>query len=241
VARIVDDSDRRVFIGSCTNSRIEDLRAAARVVQGYTVASRVHAMVVPGSGRVKRQAEAEGLDRVFTRCGLRVARGGLQHVPRHESRHACPRRTVRLDEQPQLRGPTGEGGPHPPRVTGDGCRGGRGWALRRHPAWRYLSLSSARSRSLPDDRSPPPDGVRAAVAHTGNVAALDRANVDTDQIIPKQFLKRIERTGSASILFFDWRFLPTAPPTPPSNSISPIRQGASILLGPPQFRLRIEP
>ena len=44
--------------------------------------------------------------------------------------------------------------------------------------------------------------------HTGTVAALDRANVDTDQIIPKQFLKRIERTGFGQFLFFDWRFLP---------------------------------
>ena len=61
----------RVFIGSCTNSRIEDLRAAAAVVAGKRVASTVlQAMVVPGSGLVKAQAEAEGLDRVFTEAGL---------------------------------------------------------------------------------------------------------------------------------------------------------------------------
>jgi len=60
----------RVFIGSCTNSRIEDLRAAARVVRGHRVASTVSAMVVPGSGRVKRQAEEEGLDRVFREAGF---------------------------------------------------------------------------------------------------------------------------------------------------------------------------
>jgi 3-isopropylmalate/(R)-2-methylmalate dehydratase large subunit len=60
----------RVFIGSCTNSRIEDLRAAARVVQGHRVAQTVRAMVVPGSGRVKREAEAEGLDRVFREAGF---------------------------------------------------------------------------------------------------------------------------------------------------------------------------
>ena len=60
----------RVFIGSCTNSRIEDLRAAAAVVRGYTVSSRVQAMVVPGSGLVKAQAESEGLDKVFTEAGL---------------------------------------------------------------------------------------------------------------------------------------------------------------------------
>jgi 3-isopropylmalate/(R)-2-methylmalate dehydratase large subunit len=60
----------RVFIGSCTNSRIEDLRLAAKIAKGRKVASTVHAMVVPGSGLVKRQAEAEGLDRVFREAGL---------------------------------------------------------------------------------------------------------------------------------------------------------------------------
>src|SRR5206468_2371568 len=60
----------RVFIGSCTNSRIGDLRAAARVVDGRRVSPDVRAMVVPGSAQVKAQAEAEGLDRVFTAAGF---------------------------------------------------------------------------------------------------------------------------------------------------------------------------
>jgi 3-isopropylmalate/(R)-2-methylmalate dehydratase large subunit len=60
----------RVFLGSCTNGRIEDLRAAAGVVRGKTVAKSVRAMVVPGSGIVKAQAEQEGLDRVFTDAGF---------------------------------------------------------------------------------------------------------------------------------------------------------------------------
>jgi 3-isopropylmalate/(R)-2-methylmalate dehydratase large subunit len=60
----------RVFIGSCTNSRIGDLRAAAKVVEGRKVASSVRAMVVPGSQQVKAQAEAEGLDRVFRDAGF---------------------------------------------------------------------------------------------------------------------------------------------------------------------------
>ncbi len=60
----------RVFIGSCTNARIEDLRAAAAVVKGYRVSDRVNAMVVPGSGQVKRQAESEGLDQVFKQAGF---------------------------------------------------------------------------------------------------------------------------------------------------------------------------
>ena len=59
-----------VFIGSCTNSRIEDLRAAAAVAEGHTVAPTVRALVVPGSHRVKSQAEAEGLDRIFLAAGF---------------------------------------------------------------------------------------------------------------------------------------------------------------------------
>jgi 3-isopropylmalate/(R)-2-methylmalate dehydratase large subunit len=60
----------RVFIGSCTNSRIADLRAAAKVIAGRKVADRVHAMVVPGSATVKAQAETEGLDEVFKAAGF---------------------------------------------------------------------------------------------------------------------------------------------------------------------------
>jgi 3-isopropylmalate/(R)-2-methylmalate dehydratase large subunit len=66
----------RVFIGSCTNSRIEDLRAAAAVVEGRHVHPSVRAMVVPGSAQVKRQAEAEGLDRVFVAAGFEWRRAG---------------------------------------------------------------------------------------------------------------------------------------------------------------------
>lgn len=59
-----------VFIGSCTNGRIEDLRAAAEIAKGYKVSDRVTAIVVPGSGRVKIQAEQEGLDQIFTDAGF---------------------------------------------------------------------------------------------------------------------------------------------------------------------------
>lgn len=68
--KITDIAIDRVFIGSCTNGRIEDLRAAARILDGKKVAERVSAMVVPGSGLVKAQAEAEGLDRIFIEAGF---------------------------------------------------------------------------------------------------------------------------------------------------------------------------
>ncbi|HET9741321.1 MAG TPA: 3-isopropylmalate dehydratase large subunit [Terriglobales bacterium] len=67
---IEDIAIDRVFIGSCTNARIEDLRAAAEMVRGYRVHPRVRAMVVPGSQQVKRVAESEGLDRIFQAAGF---------------------------------------------------------------------------------------------------------------------------------------------------------------------------
>jgi 3-isopropylmalate/(R)-2-methylmalate dehydratase small subunit len=73
------------------------------------------------------------------------------------------------------------------------------------------------------------------IRHTGIVASLDRANVDTDQIIPKQFLKRIERTGFGQFLFFDWRFLPDGSPNPAFELNQPIVAGASVLLARRNF------
>jgi 3-isopropylmalate/(R)-2-methylmalate dehydratase large subunit len=68
--RITDITLDRVFIGSCTNGRIEDLRAAAKVVEGRSVHANVSAMIVPGSGLVKQQAEEEGLDVIFKNAGF---------------------------------------------------------------------------------------------------------------------------------------------------------------------------
>src|SRR5499426_3859206 len=68
--KITDIALDRVFIGSCTNARIEDLRVVARVVDGKNVKSSVKAMIVPGSGLVKEQAEAEGLDKIFLKAGF---------------------------------------------------------------------------------------------------------------------------------------------------------------------------
>jgi 3-isopropylmalate/(R)-2-methylmalate dehydratase large subunit len=74
--RIQDIDIDRVFIGSCTNSRIEDLRAAARVAKGHRVNSKVRAMVVPGSQAIKRAAEQEGLDRIFRDSGFEWRESG---------------------------------------------------------------------------------------------------------------------------------------------------------------------
>ena len=70
---------------------------------------------------------------------------------------------------------------------------------------------------------------------TGVAAAMDRANVDTDQIIPKQFLKRIERSGFGQYLFFDWRFLENGQPNPSFELNAARNEGASILLARRNF------
>ncbi len=75
-AKITEINIDTVFIGSCTNSRIEDLRNAADIVKGKKVKSGLRAMVVPGSGRVKRQAEEEGLDRIFIEAGFEWRQAG---------------------------------------------------------------------------------------------------------------------------------------------------------------------
>ena len=77
--------------------------------------------------------------------------------------------------------------------------------------------------------------MRPFTVHTGRVAVLDRANVDTDQIIPKQFLKRVERTGFGEFLFYDWRFLPNGELNTDFELNHPRYHGASILLAGKNF------
>jgi 3-isopropylmalate/(R)-2-methylmalate dehydratase small subunit len=77
--------------------------------------------------------------------------------------------------------------------------------------------------------------MQAFQSHTGRVVALPRANVDTDQIIPKQFLKRIERTGFGPCLFFDWRYLADGSPNPEFELNQPAAAGASILVAGANF------
>jgi 3-isopropylmalate/(R)-2-methylmalate dehydratase small subunit len=73
------------------------------------------------------------------------------------------------------------------------------------------------------------------VKHTGLVATMDRSNVDTDQIIPKQFLKRIERTGFGQFLFYDWRYRPDGQPSPEFELNQPQFANASILVARQNF------
>ncbi|HLZ44969.1 MAG TPA: 3-isopropylmalate dehydratase small subunit [Gemmatimonadales bacterium] len=77
--------------------------------------------------------------------------------------------------------------------------------------------------------------VKPFVTHRGRLATLPRRDVDTDQIIPKQFLKGVERTGYGPALFHDWRYLPDGSPDPRFELNSPAAQGATILVAGPNF------
>ena len=132
--KITDITLDRVFIGSCTNGRIEDLRAVAKVVAGQAAShDGVNAMIVPGSGIVKMQAEAEGLDKIFIAAGFDWREPGCSMCLAMNADRLAPERALRLDLEPQFRGPPGLQGPHPPRLAGHGGGGGDRRPVRRYP------------------------------------------------------------------------------------------------------------
>ena len=106
-----------VFVGSCTNGRIEDLRAAAAVLQGRRIAPSVRMLVVPGSMAVRAQAEAEGLDAVFSAAGAEWRSAGCSMCLGMNPDKLARGRAQRVHLQPQLRGPPGQGRAHPPGLA----------------------------------------------------------------------------------------------------------------------------
>ncbi len=129
--KITDITLDRVFIGSCTNGRIEDLRAVAKLVDGKKVHPDVSAMIVPGSGLVKAQAEAEGLDKIFKAAGFDWREPGCSMCLAMNADQLAPERALRLDLEPQFRRPPGPQGPHASGVAGDGGGGRDRRPLRR--------------------------------------------------------------------------------------------------------------
>ncbi len=182
-----------VFIGSCTNGRIEDLRTAAGVFRGRKVAPSVRALVVPGSEQVRHQADAEGLDRVFAAAGAEWRAGRVQHVPGDEPRQAHPPAALGQHQQPQLRRAARARRADPPGQPGDGRRRRRGRALRRRPAAAGLGGELT--------------AMQAFTTHRGRPVVLDWTDVNTDLIIPARYLKRVERTGYGPLLFADKRYV----------------------------------
>ncbi|PNY24212.1 3-isopropylmalate dehydratase [Tolypocladium capitatum] len=233
----------KVFIGSCTNSRIEDLRAAAHVVRGRTVAANVkRAMVVPGSGLVKAQAEREGLDRVFVDAGFEWREAGCSMCLGMNPDILAPKERCASTSNRNFEGRQGAGGrTHlmSPVMAAAAAIVGRLADVRKlsdyaaadphahaRPHVDERVDDSPHERDVigdqPQDSQPhtntsvmPPAAAAAAAASAGlpkfltlrGIAApLDMANIDTDAIIPKQFLKTIKRTGLASALFHALRY-----------------------------------
>jgi len=230
----------KVFIGSCTNARIEDLRAAAAVVKGRKVAANIkRAMIVPGSGLVKDQAEAEGLDKIFVEAGFEWREAGCSMCLGMNPDILAPKERCASTSNRNFEGRQGAGGRTHlvSPVTAAACA-----IVGKLTDVRKLSDRNATPRKA----TPPPMEVKPHVdervetddderemigdqpedngTHTntlaphtsaglpkftvlkGIAAPMDRANVDTDAIIPKQFLKTIKRTGLGSALFFALRF-----------------------------------
>ena len=138
---------QRVFIGSCTNGRIEDLRAAAAVAKGRKVAAGVGALVVPGSGLVKHQAEEEGLDRIFLEAGFEWREPGCSmclamNADQAETGERCASTSNRNFE-----GRQGTGRQDPSGEPGDGRRRRRHRAPRRRAAARLRATRSGSRKS----------------------------------------------------------------------------------------------
>ena len=145
---------------------------------------------------MKAQAEAEGLDEVFTEAGFDWRSAGLLDVPRDEPRHPRPGERCASTSNRNFEGRQGRGG-------------------RTHLVSPQMAAAAAIEGRFVDIRE---WCMKAVNVIEGNVSVLDREDVDTDQIMPKQFLKRIERTGFGEFLFYDWakepRLGPAAQPDP---------------------------
>lgn len=226
----------KVFIGSCTNSRIEDLRAAAKIVAGRQVAGTVkRAMVVPGSGNIKAQAESEGLDKIFLDAGFEWREAGCSMCLGMNPDILSPRERCASTSNRNFEGRQGAlGRTHlmsPVMAAASAIVGKladvRKFAENATPAkaspkldvLSYVEESDTEEymeRILDIPMDSPTAGTNSAAKSSGGLpkftklrgiaAPLDRANVDTDAIIPKQFLKTIKRTGLGSALFHPLRY-----------------------------------
>ena len=173
------------------------------------------ALVVPGSASVRVQAEEEGLDPIFRDAGFDWRLAGC---------------SMCLGMNPDVLGP----GERCASTSNRNFEGRQGKGGRTHLVCPAMAAAAALHGHFVDvrtlDAAEAVTGVKPFTSETGRVAILDRPDVDTDQIIPKQFLKRIERTGYGEFLFNDWRYDEDGKPAPGFELNRPEFAGASILL-----------
>ncbi|KAI6791713.1 3-isopropylmalate [Hortaea werneckii] len=233
----------KVFLGSCTNARIEDLRTAAHIVKGQKIAPNLkRAMVVPGSGLVKKQAEAEGLDKIFTDAGWEWREAGCSMCLGMNPDILAPGERCASTSNRNFEGRQGAGGrTHlmSPAMAAAAALAGKLADVRNLAGYEQaLPASKKAAHSItppPQVEDPESDvdldnildvdessqgnsvstkapssaaGMPAFTQLKGIAAPMDRSNVDTDAIIPKQFLKTIKRAGLSKGLFHGWRFNP---------------------------------
>ncbi|KAJ3127482.1 3-isopropylmalate dehydratase [Physocladia obscura] len=257
----------KVFIGSCTNSRIEDLRSAAKIARGRKVAPHVYAMIVPGSGLIKSQAEAEGLDEIFKQAGFDWREAGCSmclgmNPDQLLAGERCASTSNRNFEGRQ--GPGGRTHLMSPAMAAAAAVTGYLTDVRTLPilpgfktieldskdflkaeSFEYAGIAeniakaavagvSKKGSSVVSVPTPSTSGgLEQFTVLKGVVAPLDRANVDTDMIIPKQFLKTIKRTGLGKALFHEIRYDLSKPADTSSGQYPEIE---TFVLNKPQYR-----
>ncbi|KAI9472147.1 MAG: putative alpha-isopropylmalate isomerase [Benjaminiella poitrasii] len=255
----------KVFIGSCTNSRIEDLRAAASIVKGKKIAGWVYGMVVPGSGLVKRRAEREGLNKVFTEAGFDWREAGCSMCLGMNPDQLKPGERCASTSNRNFEGRQGAGGRthlvSPAMAAAAGIRGYLTDVRRfdrselpessninnspRQEIVAEFDVKSDTSASSEDSSPMTPENTGSSAASgmpsfttlRGYAAPLHISNVDTDMIIPKQFLKTIKRTGLGSALFYALRFDPSTGVENPDFVLNqtPFRDARILVCTGPNF------
>ena len=216
----------KVFVGSCTNGRIEDVRAVAAVAKGKKVADGVYAMVVPGSGIVKEQAEAEGLDVILKEAGFDWREPGCSMCLAMNPDKLLPGERCASTSNRNFEGRQGNGGRthlvSPAMAAAAAITGkltdvrtlGSGAGLTGADAPGKLESKDFLSDALVVSPAPAKKDVANSGAGgmakfttlKGVAAAMELQNIDTDMIIPKQFLKTIKRTGLGVSAFYEMRY-----------------------------------
>ncbi len=213
----------KVFIGSCTNGRIEDIRAVASVAKGRKVAAGVDAMVVPGSGIVKEQAEEEGLHTVLTDAGFDWRQPGCSMCLAMNPDKLGPKERCASTSNRNFEGRQGaEGRTHlvSPAMAAAAAVTGKLTDVRELELAPIPSppsvLQAELSEGATDGAGPiireaaagggGGGGMPAFVNLKGVAAPLPIQNVDTDMIIPKEYLKTIKRTGLGFAAFAELRY-----------------------------------
>mmetsp|Transcript_24058 Transcript_24058/g.30074 ORF Transcript_24058/g.30074 Transcript_24058/m.30074 type:complete len:794 (-) Transcript_24058:228-2609(-) len=245
----------KVFIGSCTNGRIEDIREVAKIAEGRKVPDHVHAMIVPGSGLVKEQAEAEGLDVILKEAGFDWREPGCSMCLAMNPDKLKPQERCASTSNRNFEGRQGNGGRthllSPAMAAAAAVTGKLTDARDLKPlgtAGSTPAASATQSTTKPNifpsqgpvinlgskqvadaEASSGPAGFTTL---KGVAAALDIQNIDTDMIIPKEYLKTIKRAGLGFAAFAELRY---------ENPDDVAKLGADIAVDKPDFVLNKEP